>query len=101
MEKAFATIATGAPPLAAPPISADPVSAHRKKERPSAFGKPREFLGNRFVYTVISQRAHGLSIGINVNPDKFCNYNCPYCEVDRDIRGSDPKVDLEVLGNEL
>ncbi|MGH7991649.1 MAG: hypothetical protein ACREDS_15850, partial [Limisphaerales bacterium] len=49
----------------------------------SAFGHPREFLGNRFVYAVISARARGLSIGVNMNPDQRCNFDCEYCEVNR------------------
>lgn len=65
------------------------------------FGRPPEFLGNRFVYAVISQRARGLSIGINLNPDKCCNFDCAYCEVNRDIPGRDSKVDLDVLAAEL
>src|SRR5207245_820669 len=67
----------------------------------AVFGRPREFLGNRFVYAVISQRAHGLSIGINFNPDKCCNFDCAYCEVNRDAPGRDAVVDLEVLAQEL
>jgi wyosine [tRNA(Phe)-imidazoG37] synthetase (radical SAM superfamily) len=65
------------------------------------FGRPPEFLGNRFVYAVISQRAHGLSIGINLNPDKYCNFDCAYCEINREIPGRDSKVDLDVLAAEL
>ena len=71
------------------------------KNGQAAFGRPREFLGNRFVYAVISQRAHGLTIGINLNPDKACNMHCTYCEVNRDVPGGDPQVDLEVLRREL
>src|ERR1051325_9066638 len=66
-----------------------------------AFGRPREFLGNRFVYAVISQRARGLSIGINLNPDKLCNFNCAYCEVNRDTAPMDRAVDLDVMATEL
>jgi len=34
------------------------------------------------IYLVVSRRAHGLSLGINLFPDsKHCTYNCPYCEV--------------------
>ena len=49
----------------------------------TAFGCPRAFLDNRFVDTVISPRAHGLSVGVNMNPDKRCNFDCVYCEVNR------------------
>src|SRR5436190_20132866 len=65
------------------------------------FGRPPEFLGNRFVYAVISQRAHGLSIGINLNPDKCCNFDCAYCEVNRDVPGRSSVVDTDVLAAEL
>lgn len=49
----------------------------------TAFGQPRDFAGNRFVYTVISPRARGLSVGVNLNPDRRCNFDCVYCEVNR------------------
>ena len=45
----------------------------------TAFGAPRDFLENRFVYAVVSPRARGLSVGVNMNPDKTCNFNCVYC----------------------
>jgi wyosine [tRNA(Phe)-imidazoG37] synthetase (radical SAM superfamily) len=67
----------------------------------SAYGRAPEFFGNRFVYAVISQRAHGLSIGINMNPDKSCNFDCAYCEVNRDLPSRDSSVDLEILAREL
>lgn len=35
-----------------------------------------------FVYPVFSRRSRGLSVGINLFPDrKLCNFDCPYCEV--------------------
>lgn len=49
----------------------------------TAFGYPRDFLENKYVYIVISQRAGGLSIGINLHPSVTCNFQCRYCEVDR------------------
>lgn len=61
----------------------------------------RNFLGNRFVYVVVSQRARGLSIGINMNPGKQCNFNCVYCEVDRTEPARDTLVDIPVMGAEL
>jgi wyosine [tRNA(Phe)-imidazoG37] synthetase (radical SAM superfamily) len=67
----------------------------------SAFGSPREFLGNRFVYAVISSRAHGLSIGVNMNPDKLCNFDCEYCEVNRRSSAKEKFLDLEVMADEL
>jgi wyosine [tRNA(Phe)-imidazoG37] synthetase (radical SAM superfamily) len=49
----------------------------------AAFGYPRDFLNYHFVYAVISARAGGLSVGVNVVPQVACNFNCVYCEVDR------------------
>src|ERR1017187_2261986 len=67
----------------------------------SAFGRPRNRLGNLFVYVAISQRARGLSIGVNLNPDKRCNFDCVYCEVDRDTPGRARSVDVAVMASEL
>lgn len=67
----------------------------------SAFGGPREFLGNRFVYAVISARARGLSIGVNMNPDQLCNFDCEYCEVDRNGPPTEKKLDIDVMAKEL
>ena len=72
-----------------------------KKSREASFGSPRLFLDNRFVYAVISQRARGLSIGVNMNPDKLCNFACLYCEVNRDAPSADGKVNVRVLSAEL
>ncbi len=62
---------------------------------------PRSFLTNRFVYAVISQRAGGLSIGINMNPDQACNFDCVYCEVKRTGTHQGERVDIEVMSREL
>lgn len=43
----------------------------------------RRFEQNRFVYPVLSRRSGGISIGVNLNPDKVCNFDCIYCQVDR------------------
>lgn len=67
----------------------------------TAFGCPRDFLNNRFVYVVISPRARGLSVGVNLNPDKRCNFNCVYCEVDRSAPAADQDLELDVLADEL
>jgi len=67
----------------------------------SAYGYPREFLGNRFVYAVVSPRAGGLSVGINMNPDRFCNFNCEYCEVDRIAPTQEKLLDADIMAEEL
>jgi wyosine [tRNA(Phe)-imidazoG37] synthetase (radical SAM superfamily) len=100
MEKAIAPTVVKEPPKTALP-AANGLLAARNRDCVDAFGRPRGFLGNRFVYAVISQRAHGLSIGLNCNPDKVCNFDCLYCEVNRDLKGRDAKVDLDVLSLEL
>jgi wyosine [tRNA(Phe)-imidazoG37] synthetase (radical SAM superfamily) len=67
----------------------------------SGFGCPRQFYENRFVYSVISSRARGLSIGVNMNPDKYCNFNCEYCEVDRTTPAWEKSLDVDVMADEL
>ena len=67
----------------------------------TAFGCPREFLNNRFIYLVISPRARGLSIGVNLNPDKHCNFDCPYCEVNRSLPAGEQALDVDVMAAEL
>jgi wyosine [tRNA(Phe)-imidazoG37] synthetase (radical SAM superfamily) len=62
---------------------------------------PRELGQNRYVYAVLSRRSCGVSIGINLNPDKVCNFACVYCQVDRSIPGKGRRVDLKVLEREL
>lgn len=69
--------------------------------RETAFGCPRNFLNNRFVYAVLSPRARGLSIGINMNPDRLCDYDCVYCEVNRSQPVRETKLDVEVMVAEL
>jgi len=61
----------------------------------------RDLLANRYVYAVVSRRARGLSIGVNLNPDKVCNFDCPYCQVDRTTPGGPSDVDVAVLVREL
>src|ERR1700730_9997587 len=43
----------------------------------------RTFEDNLYVYAVVSRRSKGVSIGLNLNPDKVCNFDCVYCLVDR------------------
>lgn len=62
---------------------------------------PRSWRENHYVYAVISRRSRGLSIGVELNPDKVCNFDCVYCCVDRTVRASRKKVDVDVLAGEL
>jgi len=54
-----------------------------------------------FVYPVISRRSQGLSLGVNLNPNKICNFNCIYCEVDRLRPGKSVAVDPALIKAEL
>ncbi len=61
----------------------------------------RHFSDFTFVYPVISRRSRGLSIGVNLNPDKICNFDCVYCEVDRHTPSAATEVNLRQMKNEL
>lgn len=74
------------------------------KEAPKAGVAPaslREFLNQQFVYCVISQRAQGLVVGINMNPDQRCNFDCVYCEIDRSEHRKPSRVKVDVMIDEL
>ena len=57
--------------------------------------------GFEYVYPVVSRRAGGVSLGINLNTNNACNWRCIYCQVPDLIRGAPPPVDLDLLKNEL
>ncbi|MDD2701077.1 MAG: radical SAM protein [Sideroxydans sp.] len=61
----------------------------------------RDSAGLRYVYPVVSRRAGGVSIGVNLNTNNACNWRCIYCQV-LDLKlGSAPVVDLALLEQEL
>lgn len=62
---------------------------------------PRSFEQNRYVYPVVSRRAAGVSIGVNLNIDKVCNFDCIYCQVDRTEMGEREFVEVQRLDDEL
>jgi wyosine [tRNA(Phe)-imidazoG37] synthetase (radical SAM superfamily) len=62
---------------------------------------PRVFERNRYVYPVLSRRAGGISIGVNLNVDKVCNFDCVYCQVDRSESGEKEFVEIPRLVEEL
>ena len=61
----------------------------------------RDSAGLRYVYPVISRRAGGVSVGINLNVNNACNWACVYCQVENLTRGGPPPIDLELLEREL
>ncbi len=65
------------------------------------FGYPRDFLDNQFVYLVISPRAGGLSVGVNVNPILQCTFQCLYCELDRTAPTRSSSFNVEGMTVEL
>ncbi len=69
---------------------------------------PRLFEENKYVYPVVSRRSRGISVGINLNPDKICNFDCIYCQVDRktapvlrDVRPDEIEQELRDLFGQI
>lgn len=67
----------------------------------NVFDHGRSSAGLTYVYPVISRRAGGVSVGVNLNTNNACNWRCIYCQVPDLKRGSAPEVDLEKLAAEL
>jgi wyosine [tRNA(Phe)-imidazoG37] synthetase (radical SAM superfamily) len=65
------------------------------------FDHRRDFAGLTYIYPVVSRRAGGVSIGINLNTNNACNWRCIYCQVPDLKRGSAPPIDLGLLEREL
>jgi wyosine [tRNA(Phe)-imidazoG37] synthetase (radical SAM superfamily) len=61
----------------------------------------RDVAGLTYVYPVVSRRAGGVSVGINLNPNNACNWHCVYCQVPGLVRGAAPTLDLDLLESEL
>lgn len=61
----------------------------------------RNSAGMLYVYPVVSRRAGGVSIGINLNPNNACNWRCIYCQVPNLVRGNAPAIHLAQLDQEL
>jgi len=61
----------------------------------------RDSAALKYVYPVVSRRAGGVSVGINLNTNNACNWRCIYCQVPDLTRGTAPLIDLTVLEAEL
>lgn len=61
----------------------------------------RDIAGMTYVYPVVSRRAGGVSVGVNLNPNNACNWACVYCQVPDLVRGTAPPIDLAQLESEL
>jgi wyosine [tRNA(Phe)-imidazoG37] synthetase (radical SAM superfamily) len=67
----------------------------------SVNGHDRYAAGMKYVYPVVSRRAGGVSIGVNLNPNNACNFRCIYCQVPGLIYGKAPVVEIGQLEREL
>lgn len=61
----------------------------------------RDFTGMKYLYPVVSRRAGGVSIGINLSTSNACNWRCEYCQVPDLARGGSPAVDFPQFDSEL
>lgn len=61
----------------------------------------RDSAAMTYVYPVVSRRAAGVSVGVNLNPNSACNWACVYCQVPGLTRGTAPDIDLVQLEAEL
>jgi len=61
----------------------------------------RDIFESIYIYPVLSRRAGGLSLGINLNTNNACNWQCIYCEIPNLTRGNPEPIDLNLLEDEL
>lgn len=61
----------------------------------------RDVIGMKYIYPVVSRRAGGVSIGINLNVNNACNWRCIYCNVPDLKRGAPDAIDMQILEQEL
>lgn len=61
----------------------------------------REWKNFDYAYPVLSRRSKGISVGINLNPDKVCNFDCVYCEVNRKTPGKRSDISLTQITQEV
>ncbi len=78
--------------MAREPIHSQPLTVTRHD---------RDATGMTYVYPVVSRRAGGVSVGVNLNPNSACNWRCVYCQVPNLTFGKAPRVDLGQLREEL
>jgi len=78
-------------------------ATHNMTDAPLPLHKrhPRSFRENKFVYPVLSRRSKGISIGVNLNPNKICNFDCIYCQVDRRSEAETKFVEMNRLMEEI
>lgn len=67
----------------------------------TVFDHGRDSARMTYVYPVVSRRAGGVSLGINLNTNNACNWACLYCQVPNLKRGGPPPINLDLLEAEL
>jgi wyosine [tRNA(Phe)-imidazoG37] synthetase (radical SAM superfamily) len=68
---------------------------------PAHLDHRRNWRGFGYCYPVISRRSKGLSLGVNLSQNKACNFDCVYCEVDRNSPPKPQKIALDQLEDEM
>lgn len=71
------------------------------KHRLSTVDHAPDVVDLAYVYPVVSRRAGGVSVGVNLNPNNTCNWRCAYCQVEGLVLGAGPAIDLDRLEREL
>lgn len=79
----------------------DPDGAESRRVGLNVTDHRRDVAGLEYVYPVVSRRAGGVSVGVNLNPNNACNWRCVYCQVPDLVRGAGPDIDLDRLRTEL
>jgi len=80
-------------PAAVPILTREPTLSFERHDR--------DVTSMTYVYPVVSRRAGGVSVGVNLNPNRKCNWQCIYCQVPGLSKGLPPAVDLGQLREEL
>jgi len=87
----------------------DPMPPSRSSQPTVTRDHRRQWRECVYVYPVVSRRAKGLSIGVNLNLNKACTFDCVYCQINRRARRKALSrrafrrmpVDLDTLRTEL
>jgi wyosine [tRNA(Phe)-imidazoG37] synthetase (radical SAM superfamily) len=61
----------------------------------------REYKNHQYAYAVFSRRSGGISLGVNLNLDTLCNFDCIYCQVRRPEEAREQIIDLEQMDYEI
>ena len=67
----------------------------------SILNHDRKIFDKKYIYPVLSRRAGGLSLGINLNTNNACNWQCIYCEIPNLTRGKPESINTKLLKEEL